>query len=198
MADELLMVHGVATGSGSPYVLAWTTALKNAGLEVEGRPALWDARHGFGGDGIALADTNFRRTQLRAIEDHLSEFKKDGGKVVLAHSMGTALCMEVERELRSGLHYVLIGSPLTNPMLAPVLGAAQLVGVIDLDPAPIHIRNTDDPITGGMLAFKVPGVRDVPITVNGDAFGTVASEHAGRLYCAQPETVRAIRECLAA
>lgn len=60
--------------------------------------------------------SGFAEEETKRLAALLLAFAQSGGRVVLAHSMGTVLVAAAERLAQSGLRFVFIGSPLNHPV----------------------------------------------------------------------------------
>lgn len=197
---RVLFVHGINTPPDEPLASPVAALLRSAGLDdVEVYVARWLSTGGFTHDCLEFAtsilgSTDFRDRAVREVATDMQTWLAGGDGVIVSHSMGTVLALEVARRRffdgdPPGRH-VFLASPLSNPLILPALQAVELARPVHWQIP--HLWNQDDPICCSPIGAKNPPYLAerriaVPDNIDGD------DPHALRHYLTHPHVISAIR-----
>lgn len=199
-------VHGLANARATVIAPRWQTWLRAGGVDAECFDVRWYSTGDFAGDVAEFtADSirrvfgspTFRADALAEVSVRIRELLRDPTTVILAHSMGTALVLNVLRELAAdGIpppRTVFFGTPLGHPVHAAWLRALGFDGTPPV--RVLSLWNADDPIVcppdiDPVFPHWMDGVR---ISVPDHCVPRGTWEHDASLYLTHPVVVEELR-----
>lgn len=200
---HIFCIHGVnhSRREQENFHLDWKTELNLPQAELTN--GSWPSANSSLKDTYALTtNKKYREQVLSTVGNKLQiwlERTTGCPRIVLMHSMGTAIGARLLSEVKQPVTGVGCGSPLTHPVLGPLLEASGL-GATDTRNPVILVQNSHDGITSvGWRSFshsrKPKNIRSI-VQIDVDAPRTFwPGEHPTVLYFSHRKTRSILQKC---